>query len=228
MDPGPYASFVLRIQVLGDVGVTVDGVRREIAAPRQRALLAILALSANRTVNAATLIEDIWGENLPVHPEAALHVLVSRLRTAVGPAADRVVSAHAAYRLEATNEELDIASAMDHLLRAQVWMQQNEPARAAHETDIALSGWSADPLGYLEAFPAYERASRRVRELWVALASLRIDALLASGRHVEVLAAIDGWVADSPWDERRRAQQMRALYLGGRQSRRAPRLRRFP
>ena len=34
---------------------------------------------------------------------------------------------------------------------------------------------------------------------------------------MEVLAVIDAWIADSPWDEHRRAQQMLALYLGGRQ-----------
>lgn len=208
---------MLKVHVLGDVGVTVDGTRFEIAAPRQRALLAILALEANRAVNAAALIDDIWGDNLPVHPEAALQVLVSRLRTALGPAACRLASGHAAYRLDVAKDELDIASAMDNLIRAQGWLQQNEPAHAVREVDIPLSRWSADALGYLEPFPCYERASRRVRDLWVALFSLRVDALLAAGRHVEVLAEIDAWIADSPWDEQRRAQQMLALYLGGRQ-----------
>ena len=208
---------MFNVQVLGDVGVVVDGTRYEIAAPRQRALLAILALEANRAVSSATLIEDIWGENLPAHPEAALQVLVSRLRTALGSAATRLVSGHAAYRLNVTNEEVDVAAAMDHLVRAQVWLQKNEPAYAIREVDLPLSGWSVDPLGYLEPFPCYERASRRVRELWVALSSLRVDALLAAGRHVEVLAMLDAWIADSPWDERRRAQQMLALYLSGRQ-----------
>ena len=60
-------------------------------------------------MNAASLIEDIWGDHLPVHPDAALQVLVSRLRTALGPAAGRVVSGHSAYRLDVANEELDIA-----------------------------------------------------------------------------------------------------------------------
>jgi DNA-binding SARP family transcriptional activator len=209
--------LVLGVRVLGDVGVTVDGVRHEVAAPRQRAVLAMLALEANQPVGAACLIEGIWGDALPAHPEAALHVVVSRLRSSMGSAADRVVSGHGAYRLEVAESELDLSAAMHHLLRAQNWMQEQEPDRALEEVGVPLRAWSADPFGYLVSFPCYERASLRVRELWVALYALRIDALLASGRQVEALAIIDGWIADAPWDEHRRAQQMLALYLGGRQ-----------
>jgi DNA-binding SARP family transcriptional activator len=208
---------VLRLSVLGDVGVTVDGVRYPVDAPRQRALLAILAFAANRAVNAASLIDDIWGENLPVHPDAALQVLVSRLRTALGPAAGRVVSDAGAYRLDVGNDELDLAAAMEQLLCARSWLQQNEAEQAVREVDLTLARWSADPLRYLEPFPCYARAADGARDLWVALSSLRIDALLAAGRHVEVLSQITAWIADAPWDEHRRTQHMLALYLGGRQ-----------
>jgi hypothetical protein len=67
-------------RVLGSVRVGVDAREVKVAAPRQRALLAMLLLDANRTVSAAALIDGIWGEAPPQHPESALHIVVCRLR----------------------------------------------------------------------------------------------------------------------------------------------------
>src|SRR6478752_2874026 len=74
----------LSCTVLGAVRVEAHGQVVKIAAPRQRALLALLLLDPNRTVSASTLIDGIWGETPPQHPESALHIVVCRLRHALG------------------------------------------------------------------------------------------------------------------------------------------------
>src|SRR3977135_522516 len=66
--------------VLGAVRLQAKGHVVKIAAPRQRALLALLLMDANRTVSASSLIDGIWGETPPQHPESALHIVVCRLR----------------------------------------------------------------------------------------------------------------------------------------------------
>ena len=53
---------------------------------RQRLLLAMLLVNANRTVPAVRLIDELWGADLPADPRAALRTQVSRLRRALGPA----------------------------------------------------------------------------------------------------------------------------------------------
>ena len=100
-----------RVAVVGD-----DGDEIAIGARRQRALLARLILDANRVVAPSVLVESVWGDELPVHPEAALQVVVSRLRTGLGSCGRRIVADASGYRLEADSEEIDVLWA-ESLLR---------------------------------------------------------------------------------------------------------------
>ena len=77
-------SRAVRFRMLGSLGVSVDGTPVSIGAPRQRALLALLLLDANRSLPGHTLIEGIWGAAALQHPDAALQIVVSRLRNALG------------------------------------------------------------------------------------------------------------------------------------------------
>src|SRR5258708_40289732 len=87
-------------RVLGDLAVKIDGEERPVTAAKQRAALALLLLSANRTVSSHSLINGIWGAELPQHPDATLQIVVSRLRTTLGPAAGRLVSRPARSRID--------------------------------------------------------------------------------------------------------------------------------
>ena len=78
-------------RVLGRPSVVADdGTIYNIDAPRQRALFALLVLRANRVLSTSAAIEGLWGESLPEHPAAALQVVMSRMRRALGPAAERI------------------------------------------------------------------------------------------------------------------------------------------
>ena len=52
---------------------------------KPRALLARLALDANRTVPAERLVEDLWGEDAPVTAPKMVQIHVSQLRKALPP-----------------------------------------------------------------------------------------------------------------------------------------------
>ncbi|MDQ1534834.1 MAG: hypothetical protein QOF28_2595, partial [Actinomycetota bacterium] len=101
-----YAAWVL-FRILGRVAVSgdADGESADelivIGAPRQRALLARLILDTNRVVSSSVLVESLWGEDPPLHPQTALQVVVSRLRTNLGPYANRITAAPTGYRLDA-------------------------------------------------------------------------------------------------------------------------------
>src|SRR5580700_9441061 len=80
---GGYSDLV-RFGVLGILAVWAeDG--RLVAVPeaKVRALLADLLLHLGRPVSAGRLIDDLWGDDLPVHPAGALQSKVSRLRQAL-------------------------------------------------------------------------------------------------------------------------------------------------
>ena len=73
----------MEIRVLGPVEVLVDGTPRTVPGTGERELLALLALSAGRVVASSTLIDALWGEDLPANPDNALQVRVSKLRRAL-------------------------------------------------------------------------------------------------------------------------------------------------
>jgi DNA-binding SARP family transcriptional activator len=62
---------------------------------KQRAVLAMLALRANRTVGADELIDGLWGERPPASAAKNVQLYVSRLRKALGTngAGARIVTA---------------------------------------------------------------------------------------------------------------------------------------
>lgn len=77
----------MRFGVLGPVTAwTDDGAAVRIPDRKVRALLAYLLLHAGRPVAAATLIDDLWGDELPANPTATLQTRVSQLRKALDEA----------------------------------------------------------------------------------------------------------------------------------------------
>src|SRR6478735_9744399 len=76
---------VLEVRVLGPFEVLLDGVVVDVGGPRQRAVLAHLALARGRVVSADRLIDQIWGEEAPASALGTLHSYISRLRAALEP-----------------------------------------------------------------------------------------------------------------------------------------------
>src|SRR5262249_56399363 len=56
----------------------------DIGGQRQRSLLALLLLSANRVVPTDALVDALWGEEPPRTATTSLHNAVSQLRRALG------------------------------------------------------------------------------------------------------------------------------------------------
>jgi DNA-binding SARP family transcriptional activator len=204
-------------RVLGHVAVVGDdGEVITVGARRQRALLARLILDTNRVVSRSALVESVWGEVPPVHPETALQVVVSRLRAHLGPCGGRIVAEATGYRLDAGPEEVDLLWAESLLRDGRLALASNEGARAGETFERALLLWTGDALADVDALAT--GAAQRLHELRVTLVEARNDAYLADGRHLEVLRDIDAWVAVEPLREHLHAQQIAALYRSGRQA----------
>jgi DNA-binding SARP family transcriptional activator len=213
-----YAAQVL-FRILGRVAVSGDSDELiVIGAPRQRALLARLILDTNRVVSSSVLVESLWGEDPPLHPQTALQVVVSRLRTNLGPYGNRITAAPTGYRLDAGPEEVDLLLAESLLRDGRLALAANEGSRAADAFERALSLWSGEAIPDVDTLSLSTGAARRLRELRVTLTEARNDAYLMDGRHLEVLGDIDSWVASEPLREHLRAQQIAALYRAGRQA----------
>lgn len=202
-----------KVSIVGDFGEVIV-----VGARRQRALLARLIIDTNRVVSRSTLVESVWGEELPVHTETALHVVVSRLRATLGPYGSRIVAEATGYRLDAGPAEVDLLLAESLLRDGRLELASNEGSRAGDAFERALALWTGDALQDVGEFSSPHGAAERLRELRVMLVEARNDAYLMDGRHLEVLSDIDFWVTSEPLREHLRAQHIAALYRAGRQA----------
>ncbi|NUW43250.1 AfsR/SARP family transcriptional regulator [Nonomuraea rhodomycinica] len=162
----------MRIGILGPLQVAGAAVK----GARVRALLVRLALEPGRVVTADRLIGDLWPEEAPEHPTAALQSLVSRTRRE----APGIVASHpAGYALDVPAAEVD-AWEFERLVRA-------------GEARAALRLWRGAALADVAAMPFAAGPAARLAELRLTALATRIAADL--DRH----AAAAG--ADGP-DER--------------------------
>jgi DNA-binding SARP family transcriptional activator len=213
-------SVGLQIQVLGPLQVSVDGRVAPLRGVRQRRLMAALVAVPNRVVASDRLADVVWGDAPPEAVGAALAKDVYKLRTALGSvgAAGLVVTQAPGYRLEVDEDRIDTGRFAALVAQGQQILEA-DPARALSVMNEALALWRG--LAWAE-FADEDFARPLVAgldELRALAIESRADAMLALGRHEEVVPELQYAVASYPLRERPRAQLMRALYLAGRHSR---------
>jgi DNA-binding SARP family transcriptional activator/class 3 adenylate cyclase len=180
---------------------------------KARALLARLALDANRTVPADRLIEDLWGEDAPGSAAKMVHIHVSQLRKALP---DGVLKTRpGGYALVADPDGIDLTRFERLRDAGRAALADGDPRAAADLLGEALALWRGEALAeFGEPFATLEGA--RLAQLRLDCIEDRIDAELALGRHAAVTAELEALVGREPLRERPRAQLMLALYRNGR------------
>src|SRR5262249_61041945 len=75
----------MEFRILGPLEVR-DGDREvQLRGGKQRALLALLVLNANRTLPAGRIVDERWGDDVPESAPKMVQIYVSRLRKALDP-----------------------------------------------------------------------------------------------------------------------------------------------
>ncbi len=205
----------LRFRLLGPLEVERGGIRLDLGPRKQRAVLALLLLEANRVVPSERLIDELWGDTPPETARSALQVYVSRLRKALGEDGASLRTRSPGYVLELEPGALDLEAFT--ALRAEA-RDASEPARAAEALHEALALWRGAPLAELDGAPFGAAAGAQLEEQRLGALEDRIDVDLALGRHADLIHELDALVVEHPYRERFRAQQMLALYRSGRQA----------
>jgi len=105
--------------VFGPLEVRRSGSAVPLGGPRQRAVLALLLLEANRVVSMDRLAEDVWGGDRPAGWATTLQTYVFHLRRALEPDRARgvadgtLVTRDRGYLLRVDREHLDAARFVD-------------------------------------------------------------------------------------------------------------------
>ncbi|MFI7111249.1 BTAD domain-containing putative transcriptional regulator [Nonomuraea sp. NPDC050227] len=188
----------MRISILGPLEVEGDGGAVVVGGLRLRALLAVLALEAGRTVTAERLIDVLWPQEPPANAANALQTLVRRLRAALRPA-EVIDSRPGGYALALPAEQVD-ALAFRRL--------------AGEDADRALALWRGAALADLMSVPYLADAATALEQERLAAVEARAERLLAAGRPVELAAEVTA----HPLRERLVGLAMRGLAASGRQA----------
>src|SRR3954454_16072457 len=100
----------MEILVLGPLEARDESAPLALGAPRQRAVLAMLALDANSAVPVDQLIDGLWGEDPPDSARKLIQIYVSGLRKVLAPdgRADRISTEGPACRVRLDTDELDV------------------------------------------------------------------------------------------------------------------------
>ena len=215
------ATSCLEFRILGPLVVRVDGVAVPVGGPKQRALLALLLLSANRVVSRERLIGELFSEQSLNSADHALRNHVSRLRKVFGRGvADepRLVARAPGYLLRVEPGELDLEQFERLVASGRESLAAGEPAAAAETLHAAEALWDGRPLADLEFEPFARVEVERLEELRLAAVEERIDADLALGRQLGLVPELEALVVEHPFRERFHAQLMLTLYRCGRQA----------
>ena len=203
---------VLEFRLLGPLEATRDGQPLALGGLRQRALLAVLLLNANRVVSTDRLIDELWGDSPPSNPRHTIQVFVSRLRKVLGR--DTIVSRGPGYMVEIDDRQLDLLRFEQIVSEARA----AQPESAARLLGEALSLFRGQALADFAYEPFAREQAERTEETRLAALERRIEVDLGLGRHAELVGELEQLVLQHPLRERLRAHLVLALYRSGRQA----------
>ena len=188
---GTRSFPLMQLRVLGPVEASADHRSLPLGGAKQRSVLAMLGLDANRTVSRRPADRGPVGRA----PAAERGQDGPELRVAAAQACwpsdagAEIVTRGRGYELRIEPDAVDVARFERLLSRRAAPAQRPEPADAARE---ALALWRGPALADVADEPFAAAEIRRLEELRLAAAELAIDADLAAGRHSEVVGGDRG------------------------------------
>jgi DNA-binding SARP family transcriptional activator/tetratricopeptide (TPR) repeat protein len=204
-----------RFRLLGDLDVRVDGRVVDVGHARQRCVLAVLLVNANRAVPVDQMIDRVWADRAPQRATGAVYNYMSRLRQALAGADDvRIVSRSGGHVLLVDPLAVDLHEFRDLITRARL---SDDDAERLGLLERALGLWRGEPLATLDT-PWLNAVRDELARHRLAAELDRNDAALRLGDHAWLLADLATAATGHPLDERMAGQLMLAQYRSGRQA----------
>ena len=211
----------LRFEILGPVRAWHNDTELDLGSRQQRAVLAVVLLSAGRQVPMDILIDAIWGQAPPRAAQGTVRTYVSRLRRCLEEvigerAADVLRSVGDGYIFQA-GATVDLELFADQVQRAQLTRSRGDLTLAADQLRQALKLWHGMPLaGIVGPYADSQRA--RLLELRMAATEDQLSLAVESGGHQAAIAELGALRNEHPLRERLSELLMLALYRAGRQA----------
>lgn len=208
---GVAQNPLVALRVLGPVDV--DGQQ---LSPRERTVLAALAISIPYGASAPTLADALWGESMPTTWPKQLQAIVGLLRRSIG--AETIETIANGYALAMDADSLD-ASRFERLIAtARSHTVADDPERAAVSYRRALALWRGTPYAELAEWQPATAEISRLQAVRATAEEELLASRLACGEHRAAIPEAERLVRDSPYREERWALLALANYQSGRQA----------
>lgn len=223
VDPLPADPGTLTVSILGPLAASSSLGAATLGGPRQRCVLAALAVAAPDVVSVDRLVDGLWGEDPPANPKATLQVFVHHLRkamAAVNPeatAGPTIVRRDPGYVLDPAIV-VDVHRFAELRGSARALAESGDSAGAATVLDEALGLWRGPALADLREFPFAEADAARLDEEQLLAEEDLVDLRLDLGEHESLVPRLEERVRVHPTRERLWGQLMVALYRANRQA----------
>ncbi|GGO11269.1 AfsR/SARP family transcriptional regulator [Micromonospora parathelypteridis] len=216
-------SGTLRFEILGPQRAWYADREIDLGPGKQRAVLAVLLLSAGRPVATGQIVEAVWPDDPPANGPNVVQKYVAGLRRVLEPdrsprTPGQVLSlTDAGYLLRVDPEAVDAVRFDRSVQAARQRHASGQTEQALAELTAALDLWRGEPFTGFSG-GVFEAARHRLVELRAVALETRAELKLDSGRHRELVGELVELVAEFPVRERLRHQYMLALYRSGRQA----------
>jgi DNA-binding SARP family transcriptional activator len=204
----------MEFRLLGPVEVRSVRGLVDAGPPRQRTVLAALAVDAGRAVLVDTVLSRVWGDDPPDRARHALYVYVARLRRVLEtePGVARIVRRSRGYLLDVDPDRVDTCR-FARLLERAGHESCRDPERAALLRQ-ALALWQGTPLADLQSGWA-ARVRETLRRQRLGAAASWAQAELRLGNVGDAVGPLTGIVAEHPLAESLVGLLMRCLHATG-------------
>lgn len=210
----------MEFQILGPPRVIGKHGEVALGGRRQRLVLAMLMVNANRLVPLDQLVDAVWGDRPPSTAKRQIQNSVATLRRLLAEGEARepvIVSDGPGYRAMPGPDELDAQVFENQVAAADQLAAQDRSGEAVAQLRSALRLWRGPALLGLSGH-AVETAAARLDEQRLAALEHRIGLELKLGRPDDVIGEITELVATHPLREPFVGLQMLALHQAGRQA----------
>jgi DNA-binding SARP family transcriptional activator len=209
----------VELRILGPVELMSDRRSLNIGGPRQRTVLAMLALNVKRVVPVDRLIDAVWDDSPPRTARSQVQICVSALRKLFSEAGreQAIIVRSPGYLLDLETDELDSERFGGLVQAAKQQAADGRAADAVATLHQAIAMWRGCALAGVPS-DLVQRSATMLEQQRIAALEERIRLDLALARHEEVIGELRALCEEYPLHEQLHSYLMVALYRSGRQA----------
>ncbi|WP_194916124.1 AfsR/SARP family transcriptional regulator [Catenulispora rubra] len=212
----------MRLELLGPLRIWLGDREITLGAPKQRAVLAMLAMRAGEIVGVKQIIDGVWGDEIPTSAANCVHTYVASLRRILRPeerlrGGRLLASTGGGYVFDVGSDTVDVQQFSARVQQARALRSAGNLTDAVLFYEAAQGMWRGEALANVPGpFAHWERA--RLHETRISVLEEWATVMVAEGRHAETIGVLSDVVNWEPLRERLRWLLMVALFRSGRRA----------